>query len=78
MIKTLILSGGGIGGLITIGSIKFLNKINYLKNIKTIWGTSIGSFFGICICLGYTMEELENIIILFDFSILLNLVPYPI
>ena len=73
MIKTLILSGGGIGGLIAIGSIKFFNKINYLKNIKTIWGTSVGCFIGICICLGYTIEELENIIILFDFSLLYNI-----
>lgn len=72
MIKTLILSGGGIEGASIIGSLGFLYEKDLIKNIDTIWGTSIGSLIGICLCLGYTIGELEKLFMDFDLKLLYN------
>tara|TARA_Y100000389_G_scaffold197659_1_gene232691 strand:+ start:1553 stop:2395 length:843 start_codon:yes stop_codon:yes gene_type:complete len=73
MIKTLILSGGGIEGASIIGCLDFLYKNDLLKNIETIWGTSIGSLFAICICLNYNISIIKNILFNFDFTLLYNI-----
>ena len=64
MINNLILSGGGIKGISLIGAIEYLYEKNYMNNINTILGTSIGSIIGYLIIIGYTPEELYNIIII--------------
>jgi NTE family protein len=68
MINNLILSGGGIKGISLIGAIEYLHEKDYMKNIDTILGTSIGSIIGYLIIIGYTPEELYNIIISIEFS----------
>lgn len=72
MIKTLILSGGGLGGILSLGCIKFLMEKNFLKNIDCIWGTSIGSFFGLLICLDYSYQEILDMVLLLDLKLLYN------
>ena len=39
----LVLSGGGVNGIVELGSLKALEKLNLLKNIKNYCGSSIGS-----------------------------------
>jgi predicted patatin/cPLA2 family phospholipase len=59
----LILSGGGVKGLIHIGVIKYLvsrNIIN-LEKLKSISGTSIGSFIGLMLVLKIPINEIENV-----------------
>ena len=53
IIKHLALSGGFISGVAGLGSIHQLFESNILKieNIKSIYGTSVGSMIGLCICL---------------------------
>ncbi len=55
-IKTLVLSGGGSNGILHLGAICFLNKRdnNFLKNIKTYYGTSVGSMISYLLIIGYT------------------------
>lgn len=64
-IKHLVFSGGGPAGLITYGATKYLAKTGVwsLANIKSIYGCSIGAYFGIIISLGYEWEWLDDYII---------------
>jgi predicted patatin/cPLA2 family phospholipase len=67
-IKHLALAGGGISGLAGIGAIHHLFDSNILKieEIKSIYGTSVGSIMGLFICfykLGISIENIKDYII---------------
>jgi len=67
-IKHLVLAGGGVSGLAGIGTIHTLFESNILKieEIKSIYGTSVGSMIGLFICfykLGINNEIIKDYII---------------
>lgn len=66
--EILVLSGGGVKGICTIGVFKKLEELGINKNIKTIAGTSIGAFLAGLYNIGYTSEELLDFVILFDLN----------
>ncbi len=68
--KTLLLSSGGIKGFAFIGIWKYLEKQNLIKDIQTYSGVSIGAFFSLWFLLGYTFDEIYQILADLD---LLNL-----
>ena len=68
MINKLVLSGGGVNGILFLGVFKYLTNNNQLKNITTFVGSSIGSVINTLICIGYHYSELEDFIISFDFN----------
>ena len=57
-IHTLVLSGGGINGIVHLGALKYLDEINILQNITTFIGTSIGAIISGLFVIGYTIDEL--------------------
>tara|TARA_B110000483_G_scaffold240497_1_gene321239 strand:+ start:14261 stop:15145 length:885 start_codon:yes stop_codon:yes gene_type:complete len=61
-IKHLVFSGGGPIGLIAYGAAKYLNENNFwnLKEIKSIYGTSVGAYIGILISLGYDWKWIDD------------------
>ena len=61
-IKHLVISGGGPTGFITYGALKQLHKKNKwnLKNIKSIYGCSVGAMIGVIISLGYDWSWLDD------------------
>ena len=61
-IKHIVLSGGGLLGISYIGLLRYLEESHIINNIKSISGSSAGSFFGCLIALGYTSKELETIV----------------
>lgn len=63
----LILSGGGLKGCIHIGVLKYLKEIN--TKITSLSGSSIGGLISCLINIGYTHNELIDLIINFDFSL---------
>ena len=67
---TICLSSGGLYGISFIGALDYLveEKIIDLNNIKNFVGTSIGSIVLYLIIVGYTIKEINNIIIKLDFS----------
>lgn len=67
-INQLILAGGGFKGVAYIGMLKYLEEHKSDKNIKIIAGTSIGAFVATLICMGYNSNELESVIIHFDYK----------
>ena len=73
MINKLILSGGGINGIIYIGILKYLETSNQLKNINNFVGTSVGAIMNTLINIGYTAIELENFILYFNFEMIKNI-----
>lgn len=58
-IQHIVMAGGGYLGLYHLGILTRLLKNNYLResSIKSIYGTSIGAFFGAVFCLN---EDWEN------------------
>lgn len=65
MIKHLVLSGGGPAGLVTYGAARELAKQSFwdIKNIESIYGTSIGSYIAIVLSLGYDWKWLDDFFI---------------
>jgi NTE family protein len=65
---SLVFSGGGIKGLSFCGSVQILQELNILKNIKNFAGASVGSIIAALLAVGYTSEELKNIIDSLDYN----------
>lgn len=62
------LSGGGMCAIAHVGALIELSKHIHLKSIKEWMGVSAGSFVSMCICIGFTLDELYDISIRFDFT----------
>ena len=64
-VKYLVMCGGGPTGLLTYGILKDLNKngIWDIKNIKEIYGTSIGAVIGLIVILNYDWDFLDKYLI---------------
>ena len=61
--NTLILSGGGINGLYTLGGMQYIDDQNYLENVNKYVGTSIGTFICYLIIIGYKPLEIISKVI---------------
>lgn len=71
MIDTLVISGGGVKGIVFIGALKYLEElkgtaIDIKVDIKRIYAVSVGSIIGFLYAIGYTSEEMENEIFRLD------------
>ena len=64
-IEHIVMSGGGIVGLSFYGVLRESNKRGKwdINNIKTIYGTSVGSIFAVFLALRYEWEVLDDYII---------------
>ena len=60
MFKHIVLGGGAYLGLHTLGALYELNKEKMIPNIETIYGTSIGSYIGLLLCLNIDWDDLLN------------------
>ena len=74
MIDTLCLSGGGIKGFSCIGVLEYLekNKNINMTLIKNYVGTSMGAILSFLLSIKYSINELKEFILNFNFSILTN------
>lgn len=70
--KNLVLSGGGINGIIELGSLKALETLNLLKDIKNYSGSSIGSIICFLLILDFSPSDIFIITKKIDFSYLVN------
>ena len=62
------LSGGGIASAGHIGALQELSKHISLVSVKEWMGVSAGAFVSMCLCIGYTLDEMTDFCIRFDFS----------
>lgn len=63
MFENLVLSGGGIKGIAILGALKALvnHDTDMLKNINFFVGTSVGAVIAALIAIGYSPDELLNV-----------------
>jgi NTE family protein len=62
------LSGGGICAVAHVGALIELSKHISLKSVKEWMGVSAGSLVAMCLCIGFSLDELKDFCIRFDFS----------
>jgi len=62
------LSGGGIAAAAHIGALQELNKHTPITSIREFMGVSAGAFVAMCLTTGYTLDELQDICLRFDFA----------
>ncbi len=62
------LSGGGMCAIGHVGALIELSKHITLKAVKEWMGVSAGSLVAMCLCIGYSLEELEDLCVRFDFT----------
>ena len=62
------LSGGGICAIAHVGALIELSNHIPLKAIKEWMGVSAGSLVAMCLCVGFTLEELYKVCVEFDFT----------
>jgi NTE family protein len=62
------LSGGGVCAMAHVGALLELSKYVPLKAIKEWMGVSAGSLVSMCLCIGFTLDELLDFSIRFDFK----------
>lgn len=67
-IDKIAFSGGGFRGCIHIGVLKYLEEIKLVSQLKYVAGTSIGALVALMVCLGYQSDELNDLIMQFDYQ----------
>jgi NTE family protein len=61
-IKNLVFEGAGLRGIAYCGAIRELESKGILKNIEMVGGTSSGAITALCISLGYSSEEITDLL----------------
>jgi len=64
--KYLVMKGGGIRGIAYTGAIKVLEEENISQHIEKVAGTSVGAIVGSLYSVGYTAEEMEDLMLGLD------------
>jgi NTE family protein len=62
------LSGGGMCAIAHVGALIELSNHIPLKAVKEWMGVSAGSLVAMCLCIGFTLDELYEVCIRFDFT----------
>ena len=66
--QRIYLSGGGTCAIAHIGALLELSNHIPLRAIKEWMGVSAGSLMAMCLSIGYTLKELEEFCLKFDFT----------
>lgn len=66
--RILILSGGGISGILYAGVFRALDELSILKNIDTIVAVSAGSLYSCMYLMGYTSKEIIKFSEVFNYK----------
>lgn len=64
-IKHIVLGGGGPFGVVAFGALKYLHDIKFwnIKDIKSIYATSIGSLLSVYLTLGYDYDYIYDYLV---------------
>jgi len=66
--RQIYLCGGGVNVIAHLGALKVLHAKSYLTHIKGWLGVSAGALVALCFVIGFTVEEIEQIFLKFDFT----------
>ena len=64
----LIIGGGNLKGLAFLGSLEYLHNNNLLSDLNNFYGCSIGAIIGVFYIIGYTPNEILQLMINTDFN----------
>lgn len=67
-IKNIVFEGGGIRGIAYCGALDHLEKAGQLDQLERVGGTSAGAITAAFLAVGYSAEEISDIIYYTDFS----------
>ena len=73
--RKVVLSGGGMRAVAHIGALQILESNNLLSQVKEYVGVSAGAFLAFCLVIGYTLKEIQHIVLSFDFHLIRNITP---
>lgn len=73
--KRIVFTGGGLRTLGHFGALQALQEKRLLAHVKEYIGVSAGALVGLACILGYTVQEMKQVVLEFDFSILQNAHP---
>jgi NTE family protein len=73
--KRIVFTGGGLRSLGHFGVLEVLEKKGFLRHVKEYMGVSAGAMVGFSTMLGYTIEEMKQVVTEFDFTVLQNAHP---
>ena len=60
--KNLVFEGGGVKGIAYVGALEVLDKEGILQNIERVAGTSAGAMVAVLVGLGYSAEEMKDVL----------------
>lgn len=72
MPETVLFASGGIRGIAYVGALEVLEARGCLRKVRTWAGVSVGAFFATAMALGFTVAQLRQICVKFDFGVLKN------
>jgi NTE family protein len=61
MYKNIVFKGGGVLGIAYVGALKVLSEKGLLNSVERIAGTSAGAIFATLLTVGYSPDELDDI-----------------
>jgi predicted acylesterase/phospholipase RssA len=62
MIRNLVLSGGSVRTVSSVGCLKYLHDHGLLKDVSTVVGTSAGAILGFMLALGHTPSKIADLL----------------
>jgi NTE family protein len=68
MLHRIYLSGGGICAMAHVGALQELSTHLPLYAVKEWMGVSAGALVSMCLCIGYTLDEVYDFCVRFDFT----------
>lgn len=60
--RNLVFEGGGVKGIAYVGALEVLDQEGILKDIKRVAGTSAGAMVAVLVGLGYSADELRDVL----------------
>ncbi len=73
--RRIAMSGGGMKGIAHAGALEVLQERGLLRHVCEYVGTSAGALMAFCLCIGYSVAELRDLCVGFDFTLLQTLEP---
>ncbi len=67
-VENIVFEGAGIRGIAYSGVVSELERMDVLKNVKRVGGTSAGAITALAISLGYSADEITDLIFNTDFQ----------
>lgn len=70
--KNLIFEGGGVKGIAYVGALELLRQKKVMQKIRRVGGTSAGAINALLVGLGYSVDEMKDVLWNLDFTSFLD------